>query len=130
MSSTEDKKSETKLAPGIKPEDVQYLDNRTVRKLESSDTKTTFVEKVDGETKIHFYPDKPTQRIHKDRFIVKEPSRYYDPCAESSKMAVRCMETHDDDYKEVCVEYFKAYRECKKEWMKQRRSDSQNGGIW
>lgn len=135
-----DKPTTTKLAPTISEEDKEYLDNKTLRKIELQRTKdsenptnTEFVKKsANGEiTDVRFYPDKPTQRVHKDRFIVKEPSRYYDPCAESSKMAVRCMENHDEDYKQVCSEYFRAYRECKKEWMAQRKRDNRTGGsIW
>lgn len=123
----------TGLAPSISEEEKAYLDNRTLRKLESTSPEVTkeFVKKKEGTiSEVRFYPDRPTQRLHKDRFIIKEPSRYYDPCAESSKMAVRCMENHDEDYKEVCAEYFRAYRECKKEWMEQRKRDNRNGGIW
>ncbi|ODQ46538.1 hypothetical protein PICMEDRAFT_16404 [Pichia membranifaciens NRRL Y-2026] len=121
------------VAPSISKEDMEYLNNKTLRSLESKTPEETkeFIKKKEGAvSEVRFYPDRPTQRLHKDRFIIKEPSRYYDPCAESSKMAVRCMENHDEDYKEVCAEYFRAYRECKKEWMEQRKRDNRNGGIW
>lgn len=124
------------LAPNLTPEEKEALDNKTVRKLESVKEPIITNEFVktssDGKKveDVRFYPDRPTQRLHKDRFIIKEPSRFYDPCAESSKMAIRCMEQHNEDYKEVCGEYFKAYRECKKEWMEQRKRDTRNGGIW
>ncbi|KAG7811604.1 hypothetical protein KL921_001870 [Ogataea angusta] len=106
----------------------ENLDNKTLRRLETqTDDKPSFVEKVDNEIKVKFYPDSPTQRVHKDAFLTKTASKFYDPCAKSSQMAIRCMENHDEDYKEVCGEYFRAFRECKKEWMKERRKD---GGIW
>lgn len=114
-------------------DDNDKPDNKTVRELEAKqgDKNVDFVTKsADGKKELHFYPDRPTQRVHKDRFITKEPSRYYDPCKESSQMAVKCMSEHDDDYKEVCGPLFEAYRECKKEWMAQRRKDLRNGGIW
>lgn len=137
MSSKENNNTDsnvTGLAPSISKEDAQYLDNKTLRKLESSktpeNTEDFVIKKGETISEVRFYPDRPTQRLHKDRFIIKEPSRYYDPCAESSKMAVRCMENHDEDYKDVCAEYFQAYRECKKEWMEQRKRDNRNGGIW
>lgn len=121
------------LAPSISKEDMHYLDNKTIRKLESttSDSSKEFVKK-EGEaiSEVRFYPDRPTKRLHKDRFIIKEPSRYYDPCAESSRMAIRCMENNEEDYRDICAEYFQAYRECKKEWMEQRKRDNRNGGIW
>lgn len=121
------------IAPTITKEEMEYLDNKTIRNIESKTSKVTneFVQRsTEGISDVRFYPDKPTQRVHKDRFIIKEPSRFYDPCAESSKMAIRCMENHDDDYKDVCAEYFRAYRECKKEWMEQRKRDNMRGGIW
>lgn len=121
------------LAPSITKEELEFLDNKTIRKLESNEPTVTseFVKKTGEQvSEVRFYPDRPTQRLHKDRFIIKEPSRYYDPCAESSKMAVRCMENNEEDYKDICAEYFQAYRECKKEWMAQRRRDNRNGGIW
>lgn len=119
------------INPHNSKEDDDYVDNKTLRNLErgGDDTKG-FVKQTEEETTVRFYPDRPTQRIHKDQFIVKEPSKFYDPCFESSRMAIRCMEQHDEDYKEVCAEYFHAYRECKKEWMAQRKKDSARGGIW
>lgn len=124
------------LAPTLTKDDMEYLDNKTLRKIESTTEPAVtkeFIKKADDNKTIEdvrFYPDRPTQRLHKDRFIIKEPSRYYDPCAESSKMAIRCMENNEEDYKEICSEYFQAYRECKKEWMEQRRKDNRNGGMW
>ncbi len=85
----------------------------------------SFVKKVDGKTVLRYYPDTPESFKHKEMFNGKAPSKFYDPCALSSKMAVRCMENHDEDYKTVCAEYFKAYRECKKVWMEKRRK-----GTW
>jgi cytochrome c oxidase assembly protein subunit 23 len=124
------------LAPSLTAEERELLDNKTIRKIEAAKEPLITNEFVktsqDGKKieDVRFYPDRPTQRLHKDRFIIKEPSKFYDPCAESSKMAIRCMENHDEDYKEVCGEYFRAYRECKKEWMEQRKKDNRNGGIW
>lgn len=133
MSSDNQENTPAGIAPTISKEELEYLNNKKLREIESKTAGVTneFVKKDNNEiSEVRFYPDRPTQRLHKDRFIVKEPSRYYDPCAESSKMAIRCMENHDEDYKEVCAEYFRAYRECKKEWMEQRKKDTRNGGIW
>lgn len=133
MSLDKQEKTPAAIAPTISKEELEYLNNKKLREIESKNPEITneFVKKEkDMVSEVRFYPDRPTQRLHKDRFIIKEPSRYYDPCAESSKMAIRCMENHDEDYKDVCAEYFKAYRECKKEWMEQRKRDTRNGGIW
>lgn len=108
-------------------------DNKTLREMEAKEGEVNhqLVQKSDdGSKEIHFYPDRPTQRVHKDRFIAKEPSRYYDPCQESSQIAIKCMSNHDEDYKEVCAPLFEAYRDCKKAWQEQRKKDLRNGGIW
>ncbi len=86
---------------------------------------TNFVKNVDGKAVLRYYPDRPEAFKHKEFYMGKGPSKFYDPCALSSKMAVRCMENHDEDYKTVCSEYFKAYRECKKVWLEKRRK-----GTW
>lgn len=76
-----------------------------------------------------FYPDNPTSEYNKSKFASKEPSKYYDPCAQSAQMSVRCLEDNNFD-RDMCHEYFKAYRECKKEWLRQRRQDNFNGKGW
>lgn len=79
---------------------------------------------------LKFYPDNPTSQFHKSKFAAKGPSRYYDPCQESANMSIRCLESNNFD-RDMCHEYFKAYRECKKEWLQQRRSDNREGkGGW
>ncbi|CEP23687.1 unnamed protein product [Cyberlindnera jadinii] len=72
-----------------------------------------------------YYPDNPTSNFHKAKFAAKGPSRYYDPCQESANMSIKCLESNNYD-REMCYEYFKAYRECKKEWLAHRRKE--NGG--
>lgn len=81
-------------------------------------------------TEYKFYPDNPTSEYHKQKFATKGPSRYYDPCQESANMSIKCLELNNFD-RDMCHEYFKAYRECKKEWMRQRRQDTRSGqGGW
>ncbi|KAH3686330.1 hypothetical protein WICPIJ_002692 [Wickerhamomyces pijperi] len=81
-------------------------------------------------SKYKYYPDNPVSNYHKQNFASKGPSRYYDPCQESANMSIRCLESNNFD-REMCGEYFKAYRECKKEWMSQRRKDIMEGkGGW
>lgn len=76
-----------------------------------------------------YYPDDPTSAYNKSKFAAKEPSKYYDPCAQSAQMSVRCLE-HNNFDRDMCQEYFKAYRECKKEWLNQRRKDNSSGSRW
>lgn len=80
--------------------------------------------------KLKYYPDNPTSAYHKSKFAAKGPSRYYDPCQESANMSIKCLESNNFD-RDMCHEYFKAYRECKKEWLSQRRKDTREGsGGW
>ncbi|CAN6640513.1 hypothetical protein TRVA0_018S00958 [Trichomonascus vanleenenianus] len=78
---------------------------------------------------FRFYPDNPTDDVHKERFRTKEPSQFYDPCAEASKMSLRCMERNDFD-REKCMDYFHAYRECKRDWQNRRKADRLGGNRW
>uniref|UniRef100_A0A060T0E5 Cytochrome c oxidase-assembly factor COX23, mitochondrial n=1 Tax=Blastobotrys adeninivorans TaxID=409370 RepID=A0A060T0E5_BLAAD len=78
---------------------------------------------------LRFYPDSPMEDEHKKVFRSKEPSQFYDPCAEASKMSLKCMERNDFD-RNQCMEYFRAYRECKKEWVEGRKRDRMNGEKW
>lgn len=82
---------------------------------------------ANGEYK--FYPDNPTDKSHKKAFKAKEPSQFYDPCAEASRMSLKCMERNNFD-RDKCMEYFHAYRECKKDWQERRKKDRREGNKW
>lgn len=69
-----------------------------------------------------FYPDNPESSFNKFRFAAKDVSQFYDPCQESSKMSMKCLELNDYD-RSMCQEYFDAYRECKKQWLQARRKN-------
>ncbi|KAH3901395.1 related to Cytochrome c oxidase-assembly factor COX23, mitochondrial [Saccharomycodes ludwigii] len=69
-----------------------------------------------------YYPDTPDAALNKLKFAIKSPSQYYDPCEESSKMSFRCLESNNYD-RDLCRDYFDAYRECKKQWLKSRREN-------
>ncbi|KAI0328671.1 hypothetical protein GY45DRAFT_1325958 [Cubamyces sp. BRFM 1775] len=38
------------------------------------------------------------------------------PCAEASKASMDCM-NHNDYDRDKCLDYFQAYRDCKKAWV-------------
>ncbi|VVT54555.1 uncharacterized protein SAPINGB_P004134 [Magnusiomyces paraingens] len=78
---------------------------------------------------LKFFPDNPTHYSHKATFTTKEPSQYYDPCQQASQMSLGCLERNNYD-KEACIEYFKAYKECRQEWMDQRKRDRRSGFKW
>lgn len=79
--------------------------------------------------KYRFFPDNPTSSDNKDLFRTKQASEYYDPCHESAQMSLRCLERHNYD-KDQCIKYFQAYRDCKKEWVRQRKKDRKQGFLW
>ncbi|KIJ65694.1 hypothetical protein HYDPIDRAFT_110841 [Hydnomerulius pinastri MD-312] len=56
----------------------------------------------------------------------KSYSQYTDPCEDASKASLTCMDRNEYN-RDKCMEYFEAYRECKKTWLAQRRSDRQRG---
>ncbi|EEB89172.1 hypothetical protein MPER_12756, partial [Moniliophthora perniciosa FA553] len=53
-------------------------------------------------------------------------SKFIDPCAEASKASLACMNKYDFD-RDKCLDYFQAYRDCKKSWMDQRKADRRAG---
>ncbi|KAI0641941.1 hypothetical protein C8Q79DRAFT_986467 [Trametes meyenii] len=60
------------------------------------------------------------------RFKGKEVSKFVDPCAEASKASMDCMNHHDYD-RDKCLDYFQAYRDCKKAWQTQLKADRRAG---
>ncbi|KAH9935939.1 uncharacterized protein BXZ73DRAFT_100411 [Epithele typhae] len=63
---------------------------------------------------------------YQKHFKGKGASKFVDPCAEASKASMNCMNLHDYD-REQCLDYFQAYRDCKKAWMEQRKADRRAG---
>lgn len=114
MSEKEEKKIETRTEPV--PENVDPS-------LELSKDKVNFTPDS-GSSTYKFYPDNPESSLNRYRFAVKDPSQYYDPCQESSKMSFKCLELNNYD-RDLCHDYFDAYRECKKQWLKARRENRQ-----
>lgn len=90
--------------------------------VETEKSKVDFAKNKD----YQYYPDKPDSSLNKMKFVVKGASQFYDPCEESSKMSFKCLEMNDYD-RDMCRQYFDAYRECKKQWLSHRRS---NGNQW
>ncbi|GAA5966669.1 hypothetical protein JCM3765_007268 [Sporobolomyces pararoseus] len=53
-------------------------------------------------------------------------SKFADPCAQAREESMKCLDRHSYD-KPKCTEFFQAYRDCKKEWLNQRREDRRAG---
>ncbi|PLB34425.1 uncharacterized protein BDW47DRAFT_112266 [Aspergillus candidus] len=54
------------------------------------------------------------------KFSNKSASEYYDPCQDFADRSLKCMKRNAFD-REMCHDYFQAYRDCKKNWMTQKK---------
>ncbi|KAF7505389.1 Mitochondrial copper homeostasis protein [Endocarpon pusillum] len=65
-----------------------------------------------------------------NQFTSKRNSEYFDPCQEFASKSIRCLHRNGGD-REMCIDYFQAYRDCKKEWTLRRREAMHTaGGSW
>lgn len=85
-------------------------------------SKVDYAPKGQDPSKFQYYPENPESGVNRLMFAIKGPSQYYDPCQESAQMSLNCLDRNDYN-KDLCKEYFDAYRECKKQWLKSRRQD-------
>lgn len=53
-------------------------------------------------------------------FTGKRYSEFYDPCQEAANRSMRCLHRNPQD-KDLCNDYFQAYRDCKKSWMTEQK---------
>ncbi|XP_006462005.1 hypothetical protein AGABI2DRAFT_206142 [Agaricus bisporus var. bisporus H97] len=53
-------------------------------------------------------------------------SKFIDPCHEASKASMDCLNKNNYN-RDSCLDYFQAYRDCKKAWLQQRREDRRAG---
>ncbi|KZT27871.1 hypothetical protein NEOLEDRAFT_1059840 [Neolentinus lepideus HHB14362 ss-1] len=44
------------------------------------------------------------------------------PCENAAKASYDCLNRHDYD-RDKCLDFFQAYRDCKKTWMDQKKED-------
>ncbi|TYJ58323.1 cytochrome c oxidase-assembly factor COX23, mitochondrial [Cryptococcus floricola] len=83
-------------------------------------------------TPMHEMPAPPTasletpadyKKTFRDR---KTVSKFVDPCEEARKASLLCLEkTHYN--RSECFDFFTAYKNCKSNWMAQRREDRVKG---
>ncbi|KAI0923826.1 hypothetical protein AcV5_009267 [Taiwanofungus camphoratus] len=43
-------------------------------------------------------------------------SKFVDPCEDAAKASMNCLNRHDYD-RDKCLDFFQAYRDCKKAWV-------------
>lgn len=84
--------------------------------------KIDYAPKGENPGSFKYYPENPETGMNRLMFSMKGPSEYYDPCQESAQMSFNCLDRNNYD-RDMCKEYFDAYRECKKQWLQARRKD-------
>ncbi|GAA99380.1 uncharacterized protein L969DRAFT_47355 [Mixia osmundae IAM 14324] len=65
-------------------------------------------------------------RPYRELFKNKEASKFVDPCDQARADSMRCLDEQSYN-RSACSEFFTAYRDCKKAWLKQRREDRMAG---
>ncbi|KAI5783548.1 cytochrome c oxidase-assembly factor cox-23 [Geopyxis carbonaria] len=68
------------------------------------------------------------QKGHK-QFNTKQRSEYFDPCQEAANRSYRCLARNQGD-KDMCADYFQAYRDCKKRWTDERKEEKRKASRW
>ncbi|KAH9945704.1 hypothetical protein B0H21DRAFT_743639 [Amylocystis lapponica] len=53
-------------------------------------------------------------------------SKFIDPCEDAAKASMDCLNRHDYN-RDECLDFFRAYRDCKKSWIDQRKADRRAG---
>ncbi|KXT11912.1 hypothetical protein AC579_8588 [Pseudocercospora musae] len=51
-----------------------------------------------------------------DHAISKRNSEYFDPCQEAADRSLKCLRRNGGD-RAMCMDYFDAYKACKKQWV-------------
>ncbi|KAI5838564.1 hypothetical protein DFP73DRAFT_564504 [Morchella snyderi] len=68
------------------------------------------------------YTENPTDPKVTAKFNNKASSQYFDPCQEAADRSLRCLHRNPGD-KDMCTDYFQAYRDCKKKWIEERKEE-------
>ena len=64
--------------------------------------------------------ESPWDSKTREKFESKQPGEYLDPCQEAASRSLKCLHRNGGD-REMCTDYFQAYRDCKKEWIAARK---------
>ncbi|KAF8425218.1 cytochrome c oxidase-assembly factor cox-23 [Tirmania nivea] len=72
------------------------------------------------------YREDPVDTEVKRKFRGKGASEYYDPCQDAATRSIQCLNRNFGD-REMCSDYFQAYRDCKKKWIEERKEDRKKG---
>ncbi|KAH9839861.1 uncharacterized protein C8Q71DRAFT_744544 [Rhodofomes roseus] len=53
-------------------------------------------------------------------------TKFVDPCKRAAKASMDCLNRNEFD-RDQCHDFFRAYRDCKKDWLDQRKADRYAG---
>ncbi|KAH8754262.1 cysteine alpha-hairpin motif superfamily [Hyaloscypha finlandica] len=62
-----------------------------------------------------------------EKFQSKRPGEFFDPCQEAASRSLKCLHRNGGD-REMCTDYFQAYRDCKKQWLTERKEEKRKDG--
>ncbi|KAG7002126.1 hypothetical protein G7Y79_00028g061470 [Physcia stellaris] len=60
-------------------------------------------------------------------FMGKRNSEYFDPCQDAATRSLKCLHRNGGD-RDMCSDYFQAYRDCKKQWTTERKEAKRKAG--
>ncbi|EGN96594.1 hypothetical protein SERLA73DRAFT_58401 [Serpula lacrymans var. lacrymans S7.3] len=64
---------------------------------------------------------------YREHFAGRETyTKHTDPCESAAKASMACMDRNSYD-RDKCLDFFQAYRDCKKTWLDQRKADRRAG---
>ncbi|KAF3942105.1 hypothetical protein ABW19_dt0205003 [Dactylella cylindrospora] len=68
------------------------------------------------------YRENPVDDDTKRKFDSKDSSKFFDPCQDAADRSLKCLRRNMGD-RDMCVDYFQAYRDCKKKWIEDRKAE-------
>ncbi|PBP28338.1 hypothetical protein BUE80_DR000749 [Diplocarpon rosae] len=77
-------------------------------------------------------PGQPWNPETSERFNSKLPGEFFDPCQEAAARSLKCLHRNGGD-RELCTDYFQAYRDCKQQWLAARKgakASTKKDGSW
>ncbi|KAH9924751.1 uncharacterized protein B0H18DRAFT_1119772 [Fomitopsis serialis] len=63
---------------------------------------------------------------YRERLQGRITTKFVDPCDRAAKASMDCLNRNEFD-REQCLDFFQAYRDCKKDWLDQRKADRRAG---
>ncbi|MCJ1350425.1 MAG: Mitochondrial copper homeostasis protein [Icmadophila ericetorum] len=80
-----------------------------------------------AEEKSHEKTDSTWEKS-RSTFNTKKYSEYFDPCQEAANRSMKCLRRNGGD-RDLCTDYFQAYRDCKRQWVTERKEEKRKSGF-